>query len=125
VHSHGEDGAVRDSQCGRTVRSAHQPGRCAFDDLLDGDTPQDRLQHLIDAFDTLRPRLADLAATVSPVALGSVRLLPPVPWPGKILITTASYRLIGLALMLQNLLQNVGPRGASRPSLARRGPLLS
>jgi 2-keto-4-pentenoate hydratase/2-oxohepta-3-ene-1,7-dioic acid hydratase in catechol pathway len=66
-------------------------GVAPFDDLLDGDTPQDRLQHLIDAFDTLRPRLADLAATASPVPLGSVRLLPPVPWPGKILITTASY----------------------------------
>jgi 2-keto-4-pentenoate hydratase/2-oxohepta-3-ene-1,7-dioic acid hydratase in catechol pathway len=66
-------------------------GVVPFDDLLDGDTPQERLQHLIDSFDTLRPRLTELAATASPVPLDSVRLLPPIPWPGKILITTANY----------------------------------
>jgi 2-keto-4-pentenoate hydratase/2-oxohepta-3-ene-1,7-dioic acid hydratase in catechol pathway len=60
---------------------------------LDGgsDTPQDQLQYLIDSLDTLRPRFSDLAATGSPIPLGQVRLLPPVPQPGKILVATATY----------------------------------
>lgn len=55
------------------------------------ETPQAQLQHLIDGFDTLRPRLSELASTASPIPLGSVRLHPPVPQPGKILLTTATY----------------------------------
>ncbi len=59
--------------------------------MLDGDTPQERLHHLIDSFDSLRPRMTELPATQSPVVLDSVRLSPPVPSPGKILVTTARY----------------------------------
>jgi 2-keto-4-pentenoate hydratase/2-oxohepta-3-ene-1,7-dioic acid hydratase in catechol pathway len=60
-----------------------------FDAPFDG--PRAQLQHLIESFDVLRPRLAQLAATVTPIPLGGVRLLPPVPQPGKILVTTATY----------------------------------
>jgi 2-keto-4-pentenoate hydratase/2-oxohepta-3-ene-1,7-dioic acid hydratase in catechol pathway len=45
------------------------------------------LEELIDSFDTLRPRIQDVAAA----PLTDVRLLPPVPQPGKILVTTATY----------------------------------
>jgi 2-keto-4-pentenoate hydratase/2-oxohepta-3-ene-1,7-dioic acid hydratase in catechol pathway len=49
------------------------------------------LDELIDSFDAARPRLATLAASATAVPLSQVRLLPPVPRPGKILITTATY----------------------------------
>jgi 2-keto-4-pentenoate hydratase/2-oxohepta-3-ene-1,7-dioic acid hydratase in catechol pathway len=45
-----------------------------------------RAQHLEDLFESLE---ADNTATSLPVE--SVRLLAPVPWPGKILVTTATY----------------------------------
>jgi len=66
-------------------------GIVSLEDLLDGESPQDKLQHLIDTFAELRADLDALAATAAPVALDRVRLLPPVPSPGKILITTATY----------------------------------
>jgi hypothetical protein len=60
---------------------------------LDGlfDSRQAELQHLIEAFDVLRPRLEERAASSPAIPLTQMRLLPPVPRPGKILITTATY----------------------------------
>lgn len=55
------------------------------------DSPQAELEYLIDSFDVLRPRLEELAASRPAIPLTQVRLLPPVPRPGKILITTATY----------------------------------
>jgi 2-keto-4-pentenoate hydratase/2-oxohepta-3-ene-1,7-dioic acid hydratase in catechol pathway len=64
-------------------------GIISLADLVDGESPQDKLQRLIDSFSDLRADLEALTGTAIPI--GSVRLLPPVPWPGKILITTATY----------------------------------
>ena len=64
-------------------------GILPLDELLAGDTPQDHLRSLIDTFDALRSRLESLNASLLP--LSEARLLPPVPWPGKILITTATF----------------------------------
>jgi 2-keto-4-pentenoate hydratase/2-oxohepta-3-ene-1,7-dioic acid hydratase in catechol pathway len=59
--------------------------------LDDGfDSPQAELEYLIESFDVLRPRLGELAASSPAIPLVQVRLLPPVPWPGKILVTTAT-----------------------------------
>jgi len=55
-------------------------------DALTGESPQDQLQQLIEHFDALRERLDRPA-----IPLSEVRLLPPVPWPGKIVVTTATY----------------------------------
>jgi 2-keto-4-pentenoate hydratase/2-oxohepta-3-ene-1,7-dioic acid hydratase in catechol pathway len=55
------------------------------------DSPQAELEYLIEAFDVLRPRLEERAASSTAIPLTQVRLLPPVPRPGKILITTATY----------------------------------
>ena len=60
-------------------------------ELLHGDTPQEQLQDLIDSFDTLRPRLDALSASGASIPLSEVRMLPPVPRPGKIVVTTATY----------------------------------
>src|SRR5579864_51523 len=49
------------------------------------DSPQEQLERLIEAADALRPR------NETGVPLAKVRLLPPVPWPGKIVVTTATY----------------------------------
>ena len=54
------------------------------------ETVEDQLQHLIDTFDAFQPRLAQ-RTTASPIPLERVHLRPPVPWPGKILVTTATY----------------------------------
>ena len=53
--------------------------------MLTGDTPQQQLHHLIDSSDALRPRHA------ASFPRADVRLLPPVPRPGKIVLTTATY----------------------------------
>jgi 2-keto-4-pentenoate hydratase/2-oxohepta-3-ene-1,7-dioic acid hydratase in catechol pathway len=50
-----------------------------------GDTPQEQLQELIDSFNSMDQRLG------APIPLAQVQLLPPVPHPGKIVITTATY----------------------------------
>jgi 2-keto-4-pentenoate hydratase/2-oxohepta-3-ene-1,7-dioic acid hydratase in catechol pathway len=49
------------------------------------------LDELIDSFEVARPRLVTLATSAKAVPLSQVRLLPPVPQPGKILVTTATY----------------------------------
>jgi 2-keto-4-pentenoate hydratase/2-oxohepta-3-ene-1,7-dioic acid hydratase in catechol pathway len=49
------------------------------------------MQRIIDKFDVLRPDLEILLATGSPFPLDSVRLLPPLPRPGKILNCIANY----------------------------------
>jgi len=54
-------------------------------------TPQLTMQTLIDAFDRLRPALEREAAQGEALPLGSVRLLPPLPRPGKILCCIANY----------------------------------
>jgi len=60
-----------------------------LDDSMADESPADQLLRLIDAFDPLRPILA--RASARPTPLDRVHLLPPVPWPGKILCTTAVY----------------------------------
>ncbi|HEY3058795.1 MAG TPA: fumarylacetoacetate hydrolase family protein [Chloroflexota bacterium] len=55
------------------------------------DSPQEMLQHLIDSFDAFRSRRQALTSSARPVPLDRVRLRPPVPRPGKILVTTATY----------------------------------
>lgn len=56
-----------------------------------GHTPQATMVWLIDHFDQLRERLARAAATRPPAALDQVRLLPPLPRPGKILCCIGNY----------------------------------
>src|SRR6186997_2628955 len=58
----------------------------------DGAVPiSDSLEELIESFDVLRPRIEEHAASNPAIPLTQVRLLPPVPQPGKILVTTATY----------------------------------
>jgi 2-keto-4-pentenoate hydratase/2-oxohepta-3-ene-1,7-dioic acid hydratase in catechol pathway len=54
-------------------------------------TPQLTMQGLIDNFDELRPGLLQLQETGAALPLDSVRLLPPLPRPGKILCCIANY----------------------------------
>jgi 2-keto-4-pentenoate hydratase/2-oxohepta-3-ene-1,7-dioic acid hydratase in catechol pathway len=54
-------------------------------------TPQLTMQHLIDAFDRLRPALERQATQGEAVPLGAVRLRAPLPRPGKILCCIANY----------------------------------
>lgn len=54
-------------------------------------TPQLTMQGLIDQFDTLKPALVALEASGTAMPLASVRLLPPLPRPGKILCCIANY----------------------------------
>lgn len=54
---------------------------------LTGEAPQELLRRLIEDFDRLR---TDVERGAS-IAASDVRLLPPVPWPGKIVVTTATY----------------------------------
>ena len=64
-----------------------------------GQTSQDTVRQLIDGFDTFRPALERLAASGNAVPAESVRLLPPLPRPGKIVCSTGGY----------------GPRGEGDP----------
>jgi 2-keto-4-pentenoate hydratase/2-oxohepta-3-ene-1,7-dioic acid hydratase in catechol pathway len=86
----------------------------SFESPLAGDSPQEQLEHLIDNFAAVRPR-QDGAISAS-----EVRLLPPVPWPGKIVCTTAVYAS-GAAAERQQLLATlkspesvIGPSGTVR-----------
>lgn len=54
-------------------------------------TPQMTMQGLIDNFDELRPGLLQLQETGAALPLDRVRLLPPLPRPGKILCCIANY----------------------------------
>ena len=65
-------------------------GVVGLGDVATGDSPQSALATLIDNFDAVRPRLESLQAG-NATPLESVRLLAPVPRPGKILCTTAVY----------------------------------
>jgi len=65
-------------------------GVVSLADSVIGDSPQAALEHLIDTFDAIRSRL-ELLPSASATPLERVRLLPPVPRPGKILCTTAVY----------------------------------
>lgn len=56
-----------------------------------GHTSQDTIRHLIDSFDALRPALASLAVHGDAVPADAVRLLPPLPAPGKIVCSTGGY----------------------------------
>lgn len=56
-----------------------------------GYTPELTMEGIIDDFEALRPRLEELAANGDPIAPESVRLLPPLPRPGKILCCIANY----------------------------------
>jgi 2-keto-4-pentenoate hydratase/2-oxohepta-3-ene-1,7-dioic acid hydratase in catechol pathway len=54
-------------------------------------TPQRTMATLIDHFDSLRPRLEQLAADAPARPLQQVRLRPPLPRPGKVLCCIANY----------------------------------
>ena len=56
-----------------------------------GHTPQLTMEHLIDDFETLRPALEGLAERGEALPLAAVRLLAPLPRPGKILCCIANY----------------------------------
>jgi 2-keto-4-pentenoate hydratase/2-oxohepta-3-ene-1,7-dioic acid hydratase in catechol pathway len=49
------------------------------------------LESIIDSFASERANMEHQAQTVAPLALGDVELLPPLPRPGKILCSTATY----------------------------------
>ena len=54
-------------------------------------TPQLTIEGIIDDFESLRPALERLAAEGEATPLDEVRLLPPLPRPGKILACIANY----------------------------------
>jgi 2-keto-4-pentenoate hydratase/2-oxohepta-3-ene-1,7-dioic acid hydratase in catechol pathway len=56
-----------------------------------GAAPQAVMEHLIDRFDAIRPALERLAAEGDAVPAEAVRLLPPLPRPGKILCCIGNY----------------------------------
>ena len=53
--------------------------------------PQGTMVALIDQYEALRPALERLAEKTTPIPLDSVRLLPPLPRPGKIVNCIANY----------------------------------
>jgi 2-keto-4-pentenoate hydratase/2-oxohepta-3-ene-1,7-dioic acid hydratase in catechol pathway len=55
--------------------------------------PWDFVPRAIAAFDDLRPKIERLAAEAPPRPLSQVRLLPPIPQPGKIVAAAANYML--------------------------------
>ncbi len=54
-------------------------------------TPQDLIVQIIDNFEMLRSELERLAASGRPLPLGSVKIGPPVPRPGKFINCIANY----------------------------------
>jgi 2-keto-4-pentenoate hydratase/2-oxohepta-3-ene-1,7-dioic acid hydratase in catechol pathway len=56
-----------------------------------GFTPQLTMQGIIDDFDHLRPAMEKFARDGAAMSIGSVRLRPPLPRPGKILACIANY----------------------------------
>lgn len=59
--------------------------------VADSYTPQLTMVGLIDHYDTLKPQLEALAASATALPLDSVRLLAPLPRPGKIVNCLANY----------------------------------
>ena len=57
----------------------------------DGHTPQMTMTNLIDHFEELRADLDRLAASAPAIPLDQLRLLPPLPRPGKIVNCIANY----------------------------------
>jgi 2-keto-4-pentenoate hydratase/2-oxohepta-3-ene-1,7-dioic acid hydratase in catechol pathway len=55
------------------------------------ETPQATMESIIDGFDDLRPRLDAVLASGPALALESIRLLPPLPRPSKIMCCIANY----------------------------------
>ena len=86
-----------------------------LEQLLIGETPQEQLQYLIDSFDALRPRLETLLATGGSIPLSELRLLPRVPRPSKIVLTTATYdasaQTPALLATLKSAESVIGPGG--------------
>jgi 2-keto-4-pentenoate hydratase/2-oxohepta-3-ene-1,7-dioic acid hydratase in catechol pathway len=79
-------------------------------------TAQAAVQQLIDQFAALRPQLEDRAAQAEALPLESVRLLPPLPRPGKILCSTATYgprdgERTPLLMTLKSAESVIGPGG--------------
>jgi 2-keto-4-pentenoate hydratase/2-oxohepta-3-ene-1,7-dioic acid hydratase in catechol pathway len=56
-----------------------------------GYVPQLTIEGIIDGFERLRPDLEKLAATGEARPLDALRLLPPLPRPGKILCCIGNY----------------------------------
>jgi 2-keto-4-pentenoate hydratase/2-oxohepta-3-ene-1,7-dioic acid hydratase in catechol pathway len=56
-----------------------------------GHTPQLTMQGIIDGYDALKPALEKLAKEGHAVPLDTVKLMPPLPRPGKILACIANY----------------------------------
>jgi 2-keto-4-pentenoate hydratase/2-oxohepta-3-ene-1,7-dioic acid hydratase in catechol pathway len=56
-----------------------------------GFTPQLTMQGIIDDFDHLRPAMEKFARDGAAMSIGSVRMRPPLPRPGKILACIANY----------------------------------
>jgi 2-keto-4-pentenoate hydratase/2-oxohepta-3-ene-1,7-dioic acid hydratase in catechol pathway len=56
-----------------------------------GYTPELTMEGIINDFDALRPKLEWFAAEGKAIPLGEMRLLPPLPRPGKILACIANY----------------------------------
>jgi 2-keto-4-pentenoate hydratase/2-oxohepta-3-ene-1,7-dioic acid hydratase in catechol pathway len=54
-------------------------------------SPQNLMEQIIDNFEELRPRLDQLAASGTGIALSAGRLHPPLPRPGKILACIGNY----------------------------------
>ena len=59
--------------------------------VVQSHTPQLTMEGIIDGFEGLRPALEGLAETGDAIPLGDVRLLPPLPRPGKILACIGNY----------------------------------
>jgi 2-keto-4-pentenoate hydratase/2-oxohepta-3-ene-1,7-dioic acid hydratase in catechol pathway len=84
------------------------------------ETPQQRMQGLIDDFDELRPRLEERAAEGEPTPLDRVKLMPPLPRPSKVLCCIANYwehaqrAARPLNMFLKNPDAVIGPGGTIR-----------
>jgi 2-keto-4-pentenoate hydratase/2-oxohepta-3-ene-1,7-dioic acid hydratase in catechol pathway len=81
-----------------TGDSAARAGIWVRDGIIDassvvpsGPTPQMTMTELIDDYDRLKPAFDALIASVTPQPIGDVRLLPPLPRPGKIVNCLANY----------------------------------
>jgi 2-keto-4-pentenoate hydratase/2-oxohepta-3-ene-1,7-dioic acid hydratase in catechol pathway len=57
----------------------------------EGTTPQLTMQGIIDGFDALRPAIEQAVNRAPVLPLDTVRLLPPLPRPGKVLCCIANY----------------------------------